>query len=232
NDYLVSGLDRDTLTGGEGTNRFVYIQDVIDYNATARDALGAVDATPTVSERIARADRITDFSTTDGDIIRVQGAGFGGIDITGQTNFTITAGAAGIGTGLDFGDGAAATLTAAQAANREQLQEFLQGSVRAIVADAALATQWGVAQNSVIVYIEQDVSLITGTGTATDPFDPQGVTITGTGTTTTPYAITGAVGVGLTAGDTVLAVLQPGDVPADFATAFTQRGAANFELFA
>lgn len=233
NDYLVSGLDRDTMTGGEGVDRFVYIQEVIDYNETARDNIrGTVDATATVAERIARADLIADFSTTEGDLIRVQGVGFGGIDMMGQTSFSVTAGAAGIGTGLDFGAGDAATLTPAQAANREQLQEFLQGSVRAVVADAALATQWSVAQNSVIVYIETDAMLVGGTGTATDPFDPQGVTITGTGTSTTPYTITGAMGVGLTAGDTVLAVLQPGDVPTDFATAFTTRGADNFEFFA
>lgn len=233
NDYLVSGLDRDTMTGGEGVDRFVYIEEVIDYNATARNNLtGAVDTTPTVAERTARADLITDFSTTQGDLIRVQGLRFGGIDAGGSTPLTVTAGAAGVGTGLDFGAGDAETLTPAQAANREQLQEFLQGSVRAVVANAALASQLGVTQNSVIIYIEQDVMLVGGTGTPTNPFDPLDVTITGTGTATTPYTITGAMGVGLTAGDSVLAVLQPGEQAVDFATAFTTRGAGNFEFFA
>lgn len=233
NDYLVSGLDRDTLVGGEGADRFVYIEDVIEYNSVARDNIrgAALTGTPTnaasVTARIARADRILDFSTTQGDVIRVQGARFGGFD-DGATTLSVTAGAVGVATGLDFG---ASTITpttplsAAQAANREILQEALRGSVRSLIVDTdALATTYGVSLNSVIVYIENDITLIQN-GT-----DPAGVSITGTGVTT-PYTITGATGIGLTGGDTVLAVLQPGDVT-NFATAFENRGAGNFEFFA
>lgn len=244
NDYLVSGLDRDTMTGGEGVDRFVYTQEVIEYNGEARDAVtGAIDATPTVVEQASRADLITDFSTTEGDLIRIEGSSFSGFDdIANLTGLDVTATEAGLATGLTFQGGDTTTpdaLTNQEAANRQQLQGFIQGSVRAVVVDTTLAGQYGVAEDSVILYIENDLSLLSGTGTATDPFVSEGINITGTGIGTTPYSVdfgtaaaATAAGLGLTAGDTVLAVLEPGTLVGDFSTAFTERGAANFEFFA
>ncbi|MBD2313298.1 calcium-binding protein [Desertifilum sp. FACHB-1129] len=275
NDSLYSGLDRDTLIGGEGTDRFAYERDVIRYNSSARDNLGApITAQVTVANRITRADRITDFNaaTTQGDLIQIQAFTapaadglpavtvrntFSGFDrnasgalireisstqLTGlptvlpgaTTEQFFGAGAATGDTGTAFEGNPFAT-PQQQILARQQLQNAVRGTVRAQqLTTADQITSFGLAAanadiipGSIVIYIEQDFRLLAGPDNAQTALGTIGGLSTFTFSENTLF--------GLSAGDTVLAVLTPpsgaGVTQAQitqFTDQFVSRGAGNF----
>lgn len=233
NDSIVSGLDRDTLVGGTGADRFVYLDSVISYNQQARTDIGAV-ATETVANRLARADRILDFSTTESDVIAIQNTAarqsfYGGFDtFTGGVLDPLRVAAASVpGLNADaFIDPVTQTPRPPAdiaATNYLALQDYFRGGVRA-------TTQVINNVDSIVIYIENDITFLTGATPVA------GLGITGRGTAGDPYTITGASNAGLTAGDTILAVLQAPAGATDnqvaaFIDRFEDRGAANFAFF-